>query len=192
MKYPKSTRTVKEPSIIANLLCWGSVRDLEIGGTLHALNQEYVDSTLNIQPVCENLKVLSILNCNLELNSKDYFKMFWTLKNWTYGNVTYVRLRALRQLLNEKQAKSCRERFIRKLKRMLREKRRRQEQDVQWKERKERIREQTRERVRRLRENLNLVYNFCSIFAMKSIKNNRYVRELWLCHTRKASWVVTN
>ena len=102
--------------------------------------------------MCENLKVLSILNCNLELNSKDYFKIFWTLKNWTYGNVTYVRLRALRQLLNEKQVKSCRERFQRKLKRMLREKRRTQEQDVQTEERKERIREQTRERVRRLRE----------------------------------------
>lgn len=69
-----------------------------------------------------------------------------------YGNVTYVRLRALRQLLNEKQVKSCRERFQRKLKRMLREKRRTQEQDVQTEERKERIREQTRERVRRLRE----------------------------------------
>ena len=47
---------------------------LEIGGNLHTLNQENVDSTLEVLPVCENLKVLSILNYNLDLNSKVYFK----------------------------------------------------------------------------------------------------------------------
>ena len=53
---------------------------LEIGGNLHTLNQENVDSTPEVLPVCENLKVLSILNYNLDLNSKVYFKKFLNLE----------------------------------------------------------------------------------------------------------------
>ena len=53
---------------------------MEIGGNVHTLNQENVDSALEVLPVCENLKVLSIFNCNLERNSKDYFKNFLNLE----------------------------------------------------------------------------------------------------------------
>ena len=56
------------------------LRVLEIGGNVHTLNQENVDSALEVLPVCENLKVLSIFNCNLERNSKDYFKNFLNLE----------------------------------------------------------------------------------------------------------------
>ena len=42
--------------------------------------QENVDSALEVLPVCENLKVFSIFNCNLERNSKDYFKNFLNLE----------------------------------------------------------------------------------------------------------------
>ncbi|XP_066017290.1 F-box/LRR-repeat protein 2-like [Pocillopora verrucosa] len=47
-----------------------NLRVLEIGGNVHTLNQENVDSALEVLLVCENLKVLSIFNCNLERNSR--------------------------------------------------------------------------------------------------------------------------
>ena len=68
--------------IKAYVLFLFSLRILEIGGNVHSMVQESVDATLKVLPDFGSLKVLSIMNCdvNIKLKAKEYFRYFSNLE----------------------------------------------------------------------------------------------------------------